>query len=253
MKLKNYYMKKENNEKLISQRVISKIEKGELKMKPKAYFVAKTILIVGLLTLVFLLALYFGSLIIFVLRINDVSLFQGMGFQVIRNVLLSFPWYLVFLTLTLVVLIELIAKRFHFIYRKPLIVSLFVILALVLLSSFLIERSSLHHSFFRLAEQERLPLAGRMYRDLGNLEIENVHFGTILEKKDDLWMMELDNGEAAGLRITEKTRSRRVFPEIEEGNKVIVIGELKEGLIDVESFKNIERRFRNHRKRTNER
>lgn len=246
-------MKKENNEKSISQKVVSKIEKGELKMRPKAYFIIKTILIVGLLILAFLLALYFGSLIIFILRINDILLFHGMGFQVIRSILLSFPWYLVFLVFVLVILVEAVAKRFHLIYRKPLIVSLFIILVLVFLSSFLIEKSSLHHSFFRLAEQERLPLAGRMYRDLGNLEIENVYFGRILEKKDDLWMMELDSGEVVGLAITEKTRGRRVFSEIKEGSEIIVVGELGEGLIDVESFKRIERRFRNYKERPNER
>ncbi len=253
MKLKNYYMQKENNEKPISQKVISRIEKGELKMRPRVYFIAKTILIAGFLALVFLLALYFGSLIIFVLRINDIFLFHGMGFQATRNVLLSFPWYLVLLVIGLVILVELIAKRFNFVYRKPLIVSLLIILTLVFLSSFLVEKSSLHYSFFRLAEQERLPLAGRMYRDLGNLEIENVYFGKILEKKDNLWIMELDSGEEVGLKITEKTRGRRVFSEIKEGNKVIVIGKLEDGLIDVGSFKRIERRFRNYQERPNER
>ena len=246
-------MKKENNEKSISQRITSKIEKGELKMRPKAYFIVKTILITGLLILAFLLALYFGSLTIFVLRINDILLFHGIGFQVIRNILLSFPWYLVLLVFGLVVLVEVIAKRFNFIYRKPLIVSLFIIITLVFLSSFIIEKSSLHYSFFRLAEQERLPLAGRMYRDLGNLEIENVYFGKVLEKKDGLWIMELDSGEEIGLKITEKTRGRRVFLEIKGGDKVIVIGELEEGLIDVVSFKRIERRFRNYQEKLNER
>ncbi len=253
MKLKNYYMKKENNENLISQKVVSKIEKGELKMKPRVYFIVKTILIVGLLILAFLLALYFSSLIIFVLRINDIFLFHGMGFQVIRNILLSFPWYLVFLVVGLVILVEVVAKRFNFIYRKPLIASLLIIIILVFLSSFLIEKSSLHHSFFRLAEQERLPLAGRMYRDLGNLEIENVYFGKILGEKDNLWIMELDSGEEVSLKITEKIRGRRAFSEIEQGSKVIVVGELEEGSIDVESFKRIERRFRNYKERPNER
>jgi len=246
-------MQKENNEKPISQKVISRIEKGELKMRPKAYFVAKTILIAGLLTLAFLLALYFSSLIIFVLRMNDILLFHGMGFQAIRSIVVSFPWYLVLLVIGLVVLVEAVAKRFNFIYRKPLIISLLIILILVFLSSLLIEKSSLHHSFFKLAEQERLPLAGRIYRDLGNLEIENVYFGKILEKKDNLWIMELDSGEEISLKITEKTRGRRVFSEIKEGDKVIVIGELEGGLIGADSFKRIERRFRNYQEGPSER
>jgi len=246
-------MKKENNKNLITEKVVSKIERGELKMKPKVYFIAKSILVISSLILTFLLVLYFGSLIIFVLRINDILLFHGMGFQVIRSILLSFPWYLVFLIFTLIILIEIIGKRFQFVYRKPFIVSLFAILVLVIISSFLIERSSLHYSFFRLAEQERLPLAGRMYRDLGNLDIDNAYFGIILKKESDFWIMKLNSGEMVNLKITEKTRGKRTFSEIEEGEKIIVIGEMEEGLIDVVNFKKIERQFRHHNQRLNER
>ncbi len=253
MKLKSYYMKKENNKNLITEKVVSKIEKGELKMKPKVYFIIKSILIISSLILTFLLVLYFGSLIVFVLRINDILFFHGMGFHAIRSILLSFPWYLVFLIFILIILIEIIGRRFRFIYRKPFIISLFAISLIVAASSFLIESSSLHHSFYRLAKQERLPLAGRMYKELGNLDIENAHFGIILEKESNLWKMELDSGEIVSLKITEKTRGRRTFSEIKEGEKVIVIGEMEEGVIDVISFKKIERRFRHHNEILNER
>ncbi len=246
-------MKKKNSENSITERVVSKIERGDLKMKPRAYFVAKSFLVIGLLILASLLLLYFGSLILFVLRFNNILLFHGMGFHATRSILLSFPWYLVFLIFILIILIEIIARRFRFVYRKPFIISLLVILSIVIASSFLIERSSLHHSFYRLAEQERLPLAGRMYRDLGNLDIDDTHFGIILEKEGDLWKMELDSGEIVRLKITEKTRGRRTFLEIEEGKKVIVVGEMEEGIIDVVSFKKIERRFRHHNQGLNER
>ncbi len=246
-------MKKENSENSITEKVVSKIEKGELKMKPRAYFVAKSFLVIGLLVLASLLLLYFGSLIVFVLRVNNILLFHGMGFQAIRSILLSFPWYLVFLIFILIILIEIIGRRFRFVYRKPLIISLLTILLIVTISSFLIESSSLHHSFYRLAEQERLPLAGRMYRELGHLDIDDAYFGIVLKKDNDFWTMELDSGEIVSLKITEKTRGRRVFLEIEKGEKVIVVGELEEGVIDVVSFKKIERRFRHHNQRINER
>ncbi len=246
-------MKKENRKNLITEEVVSKIERGELKMKPRVYFIAKSILVIGFLILSFLFVLYFGSLIIFILRINDIFLFHGMGFHVIRSILLSFPWYLVILIFILITLIETIGKRFRFIYRKPFIVSLFTILVLVIVSSFLIEKSSLHYSFFRMAEEERLPLAGRMYRDLGNLDVDNVYFGKILEKDNNFWTMELENEKTVNLKITEKTRGRRIFSEIDEGNKVIIIGEMKEGLINVSNLKKIERRFRNHNQILNER
>ncbi len=245
-------MKKKNSENSITGKVVSKIEKGELKMKPRAYFIAKSFLFIGLLALVILLLLYFGSLIVFVLRVNNILLFHGMGFYATRSILLSFPWYLILLISILIILIEIIGRRFRFVYRKTFIISLLTILFIVVVSSFLIEKSSLHYSFYRLAEQETLPLFGRMYRELGNLDIEDVHFGIILEKKSDLWKMELDSGEIVSLKITEKTRGRRTFSEIEEG-KVIVIGEMEGGVIDVVSFKKIERRFRHHNQGLNER
>jgi len=253
MKLKNYYMKKENSENLITKKVVSKIEKGELRMKSRAYFIAKSFLIIGLLILFFLLLLYFGSLIIFVLRVNDILLFHGIGFYAIRNILLSFPWYLVFLIFALILLIDVIGRKFRFVYRKPFIVSLLTISIIVIISSFLIEKSSLHYSFFRLAEQERLLVAGRMYRNLGNLDINDAYFGIILEKENDFWKMEIDGGEKVNLKITERTRGKRVYSQIEEGEKVLVIGEIEEGVIDVISFKGIEKRFRHNNQRIDER
>jgi len=248
MKLKNYFMKKENNKSLITEKVISKIEKGDLKMRSRVYFIAKSFLIVALLVLFFLLVLYFGSLIIFVLRINDIFLFHGVGFYAIRNILLSFPWYLVFLIVVLILLIDVVGRNFRFVYRKPFIISLFLISAAVIFSSFLIEKSSLHYSFFNLAQEERLPVGGRMYRNLGNLNIEDAYFGVILERENNLWKMETDSGKEVDLKITEETRGRRLYSQIKVGEKVLVIGEMEEGgVIDVMSFKGIEKRFRNQR------
>ncbi len=245
-------MKKENNKNLITGKVISKIEKGELKMKPKTYFIAKAALVISLLILFFLIVLYFGSLVIFIFRANNILLFHGMGFQAIRTILLSFPSYLFLLIFILIVLIQIISKRFQFVYRKSFIFSLFVILIFVVMSSFFIEKSSLHSSFFRLAKQERLPLVGKMYRNFGNLDIDNVYFGTILQKEVDFWIMELDSGEKVNLKITEKTRGKKILLETEEGSKVIVIGEKEEGIINVISFKRIERKFKHYNQRLNE-
>ncbi len=246
-------MKKENSKNPITEKVVSKIERGELKMKSRAYFVAKSFLVIGLLVLFSLLLLYLGSLIVFVLRVNDILLFHGIGFYAIRSILLSFPWYLVFLIFVLILLIGVIGRKFQFVYRRPLIVSLIAILVMVIVSSVLIERSSLHYSFFRLAEQQRLPVAGGMYRNLGNIDIDNAHFGVILEKQNDLWVMELDSGERAKLKVTEKTKGKRLYSQIEEGEKVLVIGEMDEGVIDVINFKTIERRSRSNNQRLNER
>ncbi len=235
-------MKKEKNKKSITTTVVSKIEKEGLKMKSKFYFATKSALIVALLISLFSLLFYFSSLITFILKANDIFLFHDMGICAVKGIIYSFPWYLIFLIFTLIIIIEVIGKKFQFVYRKPLIFSLIAIILIVTASNFLIEKSSLHYSFFKLAEQEKLPLVGRMYRSVGNLDVENVYFGTIIEKELDLWKMELDSGEVVSLEIDERTKGRRFFPEIEEGKKIVVIGEREDDSVKVFNFKKIERR-----------
>jgi hypothetical protein len=237
-------MKKENNQKLISEKVISEIGKRGIKMKPKLYFIIKSLLFIGSIFLLSLFVLYLGSLIVFVLKVNNIFYFHGMGFHAIRSVILSFPWYLVFLAVALIISIEIISKRFSFIYRKPLIYSLITIIILTSIGSFLIEKSSVHQYFFNLAKHEKLPVAGKMYRNLGNIDIENTYFGKALKKEGGNWIIELDSGEKVFLIINEQSIGRRIYLEIKEGSEVMVIGEMKNGLIDVFAFRRIDGRFR---------
>lgn len=232
-------MEKENNKKSISENVFSEIKKNRIEMRPKLYFVIKSILFIGFLILLLVFLLYLGSLTIFVLRANNIFDFQGMGYYAFRSIILSFPWYLVFSSVVLIILVEIFSNKFRFVYRNPLIYSLFVIIVLVLAGSFFVEKSSVHQYFFNLSQREKLPIMGRMYKNLGNLDIENAYIGKILEKKDDYWTMELSNGEVVSLRVNEETKGRRVYLEIKEGSDVMVIGELKSGIIDVFTFRKI--------------
>ncbi len=240
-------MEKENNKKLIKENVVSKIERGEVEMRSKSYFILKGFLVLGSLFLFFLFALYVGSLIVFVFRANNILFFYGTGLHGIKTVIFSFPWYLVLLSLILIVLLEIISKNFRVVYRKPLIYSLIVIMILSLTGSVLIDSFSMHDSLFRMAEEKKLPIGGRMYRNLGNLDIENAHFGEILEKENNNWTMRLENNEIVSLKITDETRGRRFFGEIMEGNNVVVIGELENEEINVWGFRRINGHRRNER------
>lgn len=232
-------MKKENNKKTIKEEVVSKIKKGEVKMKSRSFFILKTVLTFGLIVLLSLLVLYLGSLIVFVFRANDMMLFSGMGFQGIRIVLLSFPWYLFVLVVILIVFVEIIAKNFSFVYRRPLIYSFIGIVFLVALGSLMVEAMSVHDSFFDMAKEERLPVAGGMYKHLGRLDMDSAYFGTLLDKDGTVWTMELDSGEEVILEITTITRGFRILNELKEGSTVVVIGDREGDIINVMSFKRI--------------
>ncbi len=240
-------MKKENNKNLLGESVISKIRKEELEMKPKSYFILRSFLIFVSLFLFSIFALYIGSLIVFVLRTNNILFFYGTGLHGMKTIIFSFPWYLVLLSLLIIIFLEIIGKNFRVIYQKPLIYSLILIIILSLTGSILIDGFSMHDSFFKMAKEERLPVGGRMYRNLGNLDIENAYFGEILEKENNYWTMKLENNEIVSLMITDKTRGKRFFEEITEGSKVIVIGELENGEINVLGFRRLNGKHKNER------
>ncbi len=237
-------MKKENGKNSIKEEVISKIEKGDVEMRTKRYFFLKTTLVVGLIFLLSLFVLYLGSLIIFVFRANDIMLFSGMGFHGIRVILWSFPWYLIILIVALIVLVEVMAKEFSFVYRRPLMYSFLGIVVLVALGSFMIEAMSVHRTFFDMAKEERLPVMGGMYKHLGGIDIDNAYFGVLLEKDGNTWKMELESGETVLLEITRNTKGLRMLEEIKEGSKIVVIGEREGDVVEVLGFRRINGRGR---------
>ena len=237
-------MKKENGKNSIKEEVISKIEKGDVEMRTKRYFFLRTTLVVGLIFLLSLFVLYLGSLIIFVFRANDIMLFSGMGFHGIRVILWSFPWYLIILIVALIVLVEVMAKEFSFVYRRPLMYSFLGIVVLVALGSFMIEAMSVHRTFFDMAKEERLPVMGGMYKHLGGIDIDNAYFGVLLEKDGNTWKMELESGETVLLEITRNTKGLRMLEEIKEGSKIVVIGEREGDVVEVLGFRRINGRGR---------
>ncbi len=231
-------MKNNNSKKSIKENIISKIKRGEIKAKPKIYFIVKTLFNIGIVLTFFLFLLYIGSLIIFILRVNNFLAISGLGIKGIKTVIFYFPWYLLILSLFLIIVFEFFGKKFSLIYRRPLLYSLIAIMIMTTIGSFFIERSSFHHSFSRIAKERQIPFMGRMYKNMEQIDFENVYFGEILEKEENLWKMKDENGETISLIITEKTKNFKIKNRIKEGDSVIIIGEKREdNLIEVLGFR----------------
>ena len=235
----------ENKKISIRDGVISKIKRGEVKMRPKSYFISKTVLIFLFTALFSLFALYLGSFIVFILQENAILAFSYMGMEGFKLAFLSFPWYLMLLVLSIVIFIEVIVKRFSLVYRRPFIYSILAIFLLVVAGSAMVSTTSVHRSFFDLAEQERLPVMGGMYRHFGDLDIEHVHMGEILEIKNGHITMELEDGDMVHLNITKDTKGhRRVSEELKEGEYIVVIGERVNGTVEVVRFRGLNKGLR---------
>jgi len=137
--------------------IIDKIKKGEIKMKPKAHFVLRTLLIVLGTSVGFLFALYLTSFILF-------SMQAVCG---LMPILISLPWLLIFLSVALIIVLEILTKQFSFVYRRPVLYIVLVIIISVLFGSFVVNKTKVHPFLFDRAEKHRLPIMGPMYRGYG--------------------------------------------------------------------------------------
>jgi acetyltransferase-like isoleucine patch superfamily enzyme len=136
-------------------------------------------------------------------------------------------------------LIEGLIKKSSFIYRNPLLYSVILIFLLVLIGSFVLERSKLHTVFFRNARENRLPVMGPVYREFGLRRIENCCIGQVLELTDNGLYMETKDEEGCNVVFSENTRFLS-GKDIKVGDLVMIMGELTDGEIIAFGIRKIE-------------
>jgi len=151
----------------LTEKILGKLRSGEFKMKPKVYFILKATLIVLSVLVVALFVLFLISFISFALRANGVLVLPIFGFRGFGAFLSSVPWLLVVAALLLIGVLEMLFKHFAFTYRRPILYSILGILIVVLLGTFIIDRTPLHPGLFDRAHERRLPIFGPMYRNFG--------------------------------------------------------------------------------------
>jgi hypothetical protein len=146
-----------------SQNVIDAIKSGKAKMRPRWFFIWRTVLIIGVTAVVLLLLLYVTSFIIFALHQNGAWFGLYFGLSGWAVFLKALPWGLLLLSFALLVLLANLLKRYAFIYHQPLFYFLFAFIVLVILGSFLIAATSFQPGFTRYAA-ENIPMMGSFYQ-----------------------------------------------------------------------------------------
>lgn len=141
----------------ISENIMNQINQGKIKMKPKMYFIAGSILAFAGAVSAFVVSTFLVSLVRFSLRSH-----WGRGAQYKLDLLISnFPWWIViFAIVSLAVGIWLI-RRYDFYYKiKPWVVVLLFAL-FVVVSGWVIDVMGLNNSI-----RHRGPMKGVMMNNL---------------------------------------------------------------------------------------
>ena len=232
----------DDHKKNITLEVQEKIQSGKLKMKPKAFFVLKsTLYIVGTL-LILCFTLYLVSFIFFILRANGIMDLSRFGFRGFGIILVSLPWFLIILTLILVIVLEILGKHFSFVYRWPLMYSLLGVVLVVLTFGALVGQSRIHYSVLTRAEDRSLPFAGSMYRHYGMIHMKDAHIGTVVHFATSTIQLQDRAGKSYTVIIGPEVR----YPlgnGIVEDDIIMVIGGVDEDTIQAVGVRKIEGDF----------
>lgn len=124
---------------------MEKIEKNEIKMKPKFYFIAGSILLfLGFLSATILSILSF-NFILFLLRKHYGPMYQYR----LNNILASFPWWLVIPAFLGIFFGLKLLKEYRFSYKNNFLLVVAGYIFVIFLSAFLIDFFNLNSFFNR--------------------------------------------------------------------------------------------------------
>ena len=235
-------MKNQLEKNHITEKILSKIKTEKIKMKPKSYFVLRIIfLVLGTLALTFFI-IYLISFIIFSLRASGTLFLPRFGFPGMRILISSLPWFLILTSGILIILLEIFTQKFTFVYRKPILYSLLVIIIIVSMGSFLIGKTSLHSSLFWKAQEKRLPAMGSIYRNYGAPQIDDVHQGVISKVTENGFEIETLSGEVLDVIVGPKIYST-LESDIKKDDVIVVLGKQSSSTIQALGLRKVQKDF----------
>ncbi len=222
----------------ISKEILERIRSGEVQMRPRLYFVIKTMIVLVLATFIFLVSIWLVSFISFGLRLSGNESLLQFGTRGTYLFLMLFPWGLALLDVALIVLLGWIVRRFRFGYRKPLLYVFGVAVAVIVLAGLLFDRETpFHDDRFEEAEAgELVSPFGFIYESAHSKtpEEHGVYRGFVLEVREDSFVLTHDDHDE-----DEDDGTWNVVPPLgfdigtlRVGDKVYVVGEREEGSVE---------------------
>ena len=217
--------------KSIVERVLKKIKGGKVAMRPRWHFVVKALFGIVGVGIVLLVALYLVSFALFALRLSGAWFIPAFGFRGVFLFLWSLPWVIVGAAILFIIVLEVLVRRYSFSYRKPFLYSLLGVFFLVAIGAIAVERLRFHDEVFRFTQERPIPFVGQFYRGYGMSRAKNVHPVFISTTTEQGFLGRYGSGEMIEVIISPDTRLPRGFDFI-EGDEVVIIGDMFEGVID---------------------
>jgi hypothetical protein len=204
----------------IEKNILDAIKTGKTKMRPRWFFVLRTVLVIVSVVMLFAILFYIASFIIFALHQDGVWFAPDYGMGGWTLLLGGLPWGLLLLSFALLILLAFILSRYPLVYHYPpfYFIPLFVIF--VVLGSFLIAASSFHEGVLRYAT-ENIPIVGSFYQ-YETEDSASIHRGEIVAIGQNVFII----ANASGITSTVISAPGVIFVDgFRVGEVVAVFGD----------------------------
>lgn len=194
-------------------------------MRPRWYFALLSALSAASALLILLALLYAVSLIVFLMRESGALYLGAFGGRGWFDLMRSLPFSTLSLLLVFILVLQALARRYPFVYKKSLLTSILAILALAVAGGYLLERTQLHGSLMALERHGALPPPMNvLYRPSFAMRADDVYRGIIVATTSRGFVI-IDHGAGTTtINLTPRTH----LPEGEDfsvGDSVVVLGD----------------------------
>jgi len=210
--------------------VMKAIREGHVHMRPRWHFLLLSALTLTGAILAFLTLLYIVSLGVFFLRDSGALFAPSFGARGWLTLLRSLPWLLIGFVVIFFVILEYLVKRYAFVYKKPLLLSVSGILCIVFIGGVAIARTPLHHTMLVSARHGFLPapLSALYGHPLRQTSPDDMYHGQIVDVIQGGFVLVDEDTEDGHGTTTVLLTPRTRLPYGEDftlGERVVVVGD----------------------------
>ena len=208
--------------------VLARVHSGECKRHPRWYFVFRYLLWGALILSLAASVALITSFIFFSEAINGEHHLLSFGWRGVMVFLAILPWSLILLEVVLLVALEVVARKFSFGYRTPILYLFGGVVSFGIFAAALINATPIHRVLLDRADTENLPMVGGWYETVHDShEAEGVFRGVIVSIATSSFIMahnDLDNDTDDGVKIVTPPQGMKMSV-LTVGDRVIVAGD----------------------------
>ncbi len=138
-------------------KILEKIEAGDVSMKPRAYFMISMVAVILLAVLILVTTILLISYTLFSVVVSGHMLLLGFGWRGVLAFMTLFPWLYFCIDIVLLFILDSLIRTFKFGYHRPVLLLFAGTTVVLVVLGYIVSVTSLHGQLLHRAEERRLP------------------------------------------------------------------------------------------------